>query len=333
MYAHTCMRILRYLCACGTSIFVRIRRYLWHTCMRIFRYLCACGGMYSDGVLKRAGPLFILFLQSVAQYFHDARARRERGRHAELAVAEEGRGGAGGDRACPPADGELGPGVVAGVLVIVIGAFIAGAADLYLSAPALLMGISSNLTQGLYHLLVESKHRGRVGIGQEFDYGSGVDPTVGLLVYNSLLSLPMLAFIILACRLVLGDSQLAFLDASRYSWELLIVLGSNVALGCALQYTMFVSIDKTSALTTQLVGHAKTTIQTLLAFFVLAQDVSVSVNYVLGVTCSIVGGYLFSMAKYQQSLPLGPGARWTWAHWRSYTTNLSYWRHAGARSS
>ncbi len=270
------------------------------------------------GVLKRAGPLFVLLLQFAAKY----RARKELGgkhdHHLELAAAEEGAGAPRENRA----DGE-GPGVVAGVFVIVIGAFVASASDLYLSAPALMMGIASNVTQSLYHLLVESKHKGREGIGREYDYGTGVDPTVGLLAYNSLLSLPIIAIIIAAAALWLGAEELGFLDPSRYTWKLIAAIGGNVALGCALQYTMFVSIDKTSALTTALVGHAKTTIQTLLAFFVLAQDVSVSMNYILGIICSIIGGYLFSMAKYQQSLPLGPGARWTWPYWSSFVLYCS----------
>jgi hypothetical protein len=42
------------------------------------------------------------------------------------------------------------------------------------------------------------------------------------------------------------------------------------------------------------------------AFFILAKDVDRSPLYISGVFLSCLGGYLFAMAKYYQSLPTGP---------------------------
>ena len=168
------------------------------------------------GVLKRAGPLFILVLQALGSHLHKSRSRARENSAPLPAITTEKesadacedtqeRCASGGEEGGASASTcrrkgrpreETGPGVVAGVLVICAGALAAGAADLYLSAPALLMALCSNLTQGLYHLAVESKHRERVGMGRLFDYGPGVDRTVGLLVYNSLLSLPFFVLII-----------------------------------------------------------------------------------------------------------------------------------------
>ena len=70
-----------------------------------------------------------------------------------------------------------------------------------------------------------------------------------------------------------------------------------------------------SALTTSLVGHTKTAVQTIVGFFVLAQDVKATYAYVAGVTITSLGGLLFTLAKYHHSERLSgnlPSSFWAW---------------------
>jgi len=211
---------------------------------------------------------------------------------------------------------ENGPGTVAGVVIIVVGAFMTGHADLYLTVPALVMAGLSNVTQSMYVLLVEAKHKGKAGIGAIFDYGPGVDPTLGLLAYNSILSLPTLIVYTWILYFVRGPSVIGFLDMKLYHFNLLSTMLLVAFMGISLNYTMFLCIRNNSSLTTVMVGHLKTMAQTMLGFFVLAKDVHSSPLYVFGVLLSFLGGYLFTMAKYYQSSPLGPTGVWTWRWWQ-----------------
>jgi drug/metabolite transporter (DMT)-like permease len=101
-----------------------------------------------------------------------------------------------------------------------------------------------------------------------------------------------------------------------YHFNLLSTMLLVAFMGISLNYTMFLCIRNNSSLTTVMVGHLKTMAQTLLGFFVLAKDVHSSPLYVFGVLLSFLGGYLFTMAKYYQSSPLGPTGVWTWRWWQ-----------------
>ncbi|KAJ1478052.1 hypothetical protein T484DRAFT_1961855 [Baffinella frigidus] len=229
---------------------------------------------------------------------------------------------------------EAGPGVVAGVLVIVAGTLMAGWSDVFLSPLALQMAMLSNLTQGMYVILVEAKHKGKLGIGPSFNYGAHVDPSLGLLAHNSLLAVPFLLVCILSLAVARGaKAQLGFLEAERYNVSLVgMVMVANM-LGVALNYTMYACIRHNSALTTSLVGHSKTAVQTAMGFFVLAKDVDATTNYVVGVLLNFVGGVLFSVAKYKQASAEGAQGMWAWWWWAAMLRGKHSASRDGTRSS
>jgi len=304
------------------------------------------------GVLKRAGPLFVMMISEAAKYLHAAAMRGPSqsselvplGQDADqraLAAVEEGQpsklpadgGGTDGKTEDRHRGSENGPGVVAGVVIIVLGAFLTGHADLYLTMPALVMAFLSNITQSTYVLLVEAKHNGKAGIGTSFDYGAGIDPTLGLLAYNSILSLPTLLVFTILLYAILGSKVLGFLHGDLYTVPLVGTMLLVALLGISLNYCMFLCIRNNSALTTVMVGHCKTMVQTVLGFFVLAKDVHPSTMYVFGVALSFVGGFLFTMAKYQQSLPTGASGAWTWKWWADRWKGVSAIGRPGSSSS
>jgi hypothetical protein len=90
-----------------------------------------------------------------------------------------------------------------------------------LTREALTLALVSNVTQSTYVLLVEAKHKGKAGIGLQYEYGADVDPTLGLLAYNSMLSLPMLVVLTGVLYALLGKGVIGFLDSDRYSTPLI----------------------------------------------------------------------------------------------------------------
>jgi len=296
------------------------------------------------GVLKRAGPLFVMLITGAAKQWHnayghgndqssraicnfepvvgadtDGATSREGNQvktlREDLEVGQVGEG-AGEKLKKQHEDAETGPGITAGVVIIVVGAFMTGHSDLYLTRGALVLSAVSNITQSLYVLMVEAKHKGKAGIGREFYYGEDVDPTTGLLYYNSILSLPTLVLFTFILYTVFGREIVGFLDVD-YSSPLVLNVMLAAALGIALNYSMFLCIRHNSALTATMVGHIKTLCSTVLGFFILSKDVHASPLYVLGVAFSFVGGYLFTMAKYHESCRSDPVGPWTWDWWRN----------------
>jgi len=289
--------------------------------------------------------LFVMMISAAAKYMHTARktsqvelATARKTSQVELATLSSSSGGGGAtkenltaiEEGRPSADveggsadlkgggdGENGPGTVAGVAIIVIGALMTGHADFYLTTPALIMAFVSNITQSTYVLLVEAKHKGKAGIGAVFDYGPGIDPTIGLLAYNSLLSLPTLVVLTAGMYVNFGEGVVGFLDLRLYNIQLIETMALVACLGISLNYTMFLCIRNNSALTSVMVGHIKTMVQTLVGFFVFAKDVHISALYITGVSLSFVGGYFFTMAKYKQGLPGGATGAWTWTWWQT----------------
>ena len=91
------------------------------------------------GVLKRAGPLFILGINvATARWFTASAPAVKR-------TSDVERGEVAAESA--PTDESTPCGVVAGVVVIVVGALVAGHSDLHLSPATLQMALASNLTQ------------------------------------------------------------------------------------------------------------------------------------------------------------------------------------------
>jgi len=154
------------------------------------------------GVLKRAGPLFILAINVLSAHTSaKSKSAREgsggeNGRDVELGAIRQQQQQQGSMMPNQPSDspGDVPSGVVAAVVIIVLGALIASSTDLHLSSSTLKMALCSNLTQALYVTMVETKHQ-KVSAGG-FNYGKKTDPTLGLLAHNSLIAIPLLTLVI-----------------------------------------------------------------------------------------------------------------------------------------
>lgn len=149
------------------------------------------------GVLKRAGPLFILAINVLSAHTSSPApsSKKADDRTGDLEQGNSGKEGVviSASRQ-PPAGSDVPSGVVAAVVVIVLGAFLASWTDLHLSTTTLRMALASNLTQALYVTMVEAKHK-KVSAGG-FNYGNKTDPTLGLLAHNSLIAVPLLTAVI-----------------------------------------------------------------------------------------------------------------------------------------
>mmetsp|Transcript_24905 Transcript_24905/g.59828 ORF Transcript_24905/g.59828 Transcript_24905/m.59828 type:complete len:381 (+) Transcript_24905:174-1316(+) len=250
------------------------------------------------GVLKRMGPIFIILIHWVINKFVHLKGSRAAAAH-DLEMAEKGTADDQGSVALQDEDETLHSGVVAAVTIIVVGTLLAGHSDMHLSPLVLRMAFGSNVCQAIYVTMVEDKHKSVSAGG--FYYGPHTDPTLGLLAHNSLIAIPMLAAVVCCMGMYDGGVSWGFMDQSRHSWELLGVFAVATTLGCSLNYTMFLCIRVNSALTTSLVGHAKTAVQTVVGFFVLAKDVDATVPYVAGVAINACGALMFTLAKYWQT--------------------------------
>mmetsp|Transcript_21054 Transcript_21054/g.70172 ORF Transcript_21054/g.70172 Transcript_21054/m.70172 type:complete len:391 (-) Transcript_21054:104-1276(-) len=266
------------------------------------------------GVLKRAAPLFIIIISAAAKCISQYRQKISRtekqgvtsnGEDALVSVKvtrEDSCEEAGKEQLASSSASEASETsamTVIGVLTIVFGTLLAGSSDLFLSPSALQMAMLSNVTQALYVILVEAKHKGKQGMGGMFHYGKGVDPTLGLLAHNSLLAIPILSFMMYLEWKLRPGADVSYLDKGIYSWGLQFTIAGATLLGCFLNYSMFLCIRNNSALVTSLVGHIKTAAQTGVGFFFLAKDVHASSLYILGVILNAIGGFLFTMGKYQ----------------------------------
>jgi len=127
------------------------------------------------------------------------------------------------------------------VLLIVLGAFVAGASDITFDLFAYMLALASTLLQAAYLLYVAK---------------SGADKTIntfGLLFYNSLLALPFVLLAFLASREV---SEVKSFDAF-WSIEFQTCLVINLLLGSLLNFSMFLCTTVNSALTTTIMGNLK----------------------------------------------------------------------------
>ncbi|CAN0860310.1 UDP-galactose/UDP-glucose transporter 7 [Linum grandiflorum] len=121
--------------------------------------------------------------------------------------------------------------------------------------------------------------------------------SVEIMFYNSFLSLPFLAFLIIVTR-EFPDS-LVLLIAKSNSMSFLAILILSLVMGIVLNYTMFLCTIVNSALTTTIVGVLKGVGSTTLGFFLLG-GVKVHGLNVTGLVINTAGGVWYSYAKYQQ---------------------------------
>ncbi|XP_050219791.1 UDP-galactose/UDP-glucose transporter 7 [Mercurialis annua] len=175
--------------------------------------------------------------------------------------------------------------VTLSVLLTAAGVLIAALGDFSFDLFGYSMALTSVFFQTMYLVLVEKS-------GAEDGLSS-----VEIMFYNSFLSLPFLAFIIIST----GEfpNSLSLLFAKSSSLSLMVILILSLVMGIVLNYTMFLCTIVNSALTTTIVGVLKGVGSTTLGF-VLLGGVQVHGLNVLGLVINTSGGVWYSYAKYQQ---------------------------------
>ncbi|KAF6149091.1 hypothetical protein GIB67_018669 [Kingdonia uniflora] len=121
--------------------------------------------------------------------------------------------------------------------------------------------------------------------------------SVEIMFYNSLLSLPVLLFLIIATGEFPNSVSILFDKTSSLAF--LAVLIISLVMGIVLNYTMFLCTIINSALTTTIVGVLKGVGSTTLGF-VLLGGVQVHALNLSGLIINTAGGLWYSYAKFQQ---------------------------------
>ncbi|KAL3498251.1 hypothetical protein ACH5RR_040983 [Cinchona calisaya] len=173
--------------------------------------------------------------------------------------------------------------VTLSVILTAAGVIIAALGDFSFDLFGYSMALTSVFFQTMYLVLVERS-------GAEDGLSS-----IEILLYNSLLSLPFLLFLIIAT----GEfpSSLSLIFAKSTSLLVLVLL--SLVMGIVLNYTMFLCTIVNSALTTTIVGVLKGVGSTTFGFILLG-GVQVHTLNITGLIINTTGGMWYSYAKYQQ---------------------------------
>lgn len=186
--------------------------------------------------------------------------------------------------------------VLFSVATIVIGCIVAGLGDLSFDLVGYFLALTSCVLQSTYLVLVEKS-------GKEQGYNSHE-----LLLYNAVLSLPVLLVLIicsgegLAALAAFNDQM----ESSSNSFIALLIF--SLALGSLLNYSLFLCTLWNSALTTTVVGAMKALFSSVLGFFVFG-GVKVTVMVVLGVSMNTIGGIWYAAEKYKQKYKWTTGSQ------------------------
>lgn len=175
--------------------------------------------------------------------------------------------------------------VIASVVVTLAGCVLAGAGDLAFDLRAYAYGCASCALQTAYLLAVG---RAKAGLS-----------SWELLLYNSLLSAPILTLLCLAN----GEANRALrILPTRLAGETGFAASflGCIALGCLLNYAIFLCTRLNSALTTTIVGVLKGVFVTILGFIFLG-GVEKSTSLQLGgVALNTFGGVWYAVLEYQE---------------------------------
>eukprot|EP01064_Diplonema_japonicum_P018269 TRINITY_DN26959_c0_g1_i1.p1 TRINITY_DN26959_c0_g1~~TRINITY_DN26959_c0_g1_i1.p1 ORF type:complete len:333 (+),score=35.21 TRINITY_DN26959_c0_g1_i1:81-1079(+) len=175
--------------------------------------------------------------------------------------------------------------VLISVGVIATGSLVAGIGDFNFDPKAYGFALTSCVLQAGYLLLAES--------GAEKGFTS-----TELLHYNSLLSIPVLIFVV---YLTEADVSIPLLYSSMSVSLAMLVFGASF-MGSILNYALFLCTSLNTALTTTIIGVMKAVAMTSLGFFLLGGAPVTPLNF-SGIVINTMGGVLYSHAKYAQRLP------------------------------
>mmetsp|Transcript_35127 Transcript_35127/g.56828 ORF Transcript_35127/g.56828 Transcript_35127/m.56828 type:complete len:346 (-) Transcript_35127:539-1576(-) len=169
------------------------------------------------------------------------------------------------------------------VLLICGGAVLAGITDLEFDMMAYTLALGSCCVQALY-LIAASK----ASVETEVN-------SFGLVYYNSILSIPVLAIFVF----ITGEFQDSLKFESWFSVSFQILLLMALFQGSLLNYALFFCTTTNSALTTTIVGQAKVILATALGFFIYGAK-EITVWNVLGIIINTIGGYYYAWVKFKE---------------------------------
>jgi len=176
--------------------------------------------------------------------------------------------------------------------LITVGVLVASLGDLAFDAHAYTMGSLSVFAQAGYLTLVQKS--------SEQNHKSIVE----MLHVNAYNTLP----IFITVSMILGEpanisSSLDSLDASFVMVFVLLILS-----GCILTYSQFLCAAVCSALTTSMIGVAKSVIQTILGFFTFGGVKFHPLN-IIGLVMNIFGGIIYTYIKHIEKSKHQSGTR------------------------
>ncbi|XP_020588830.1 putative UDP-sugar transporter DDB_G0278631 isoform X2 [Phalaenopsis equestris] len=171
------------------------------------------------------------------------------------------------------------------VLTTALGVIIAALGDFSFDLFGYTMALTSVFFQTMYLMLVE-KSSAEDGLS-----------SVEIMLYNAILSIPFLLFIIIATAEFPHSLALLIEKAHSFSFFLIFIL--SLVMGIVLNFTMFLCTTVNSALTTTIVGVLKGVGSTTLGFLLLG-GVEVHALNITGLIINTIGGVWYSYAKYQQ---------------------------------
>lgn len=172
------------------------------------------------------------------------------------------------------------------VLTVVSGCLMAGFGDLSFDLSGYSAALMSCALQSTYLILVERS-------GSEKGFNS-----MELLLYNGILSLPVLLAIILGTGEV-WESVQSIKTQFAETVLFLPLLISTLLMGSLLNYCLFLCTLCNSALTTTIVGTLRSVFGTAMGFFVFG-GVKGTVFMFLGVTFNTIGGVWYTVIKHKE---------------------------------
>ncbi|XP_050730848.1 uncharacterized protein LOC127005789 isoform X2 [Eriocheir sinensis] len=173
--------------------------------------------------------------------------------------------------------------LIMSILIITTGCFVAVLGDLTFDGFAYSMGALSVLAQGLYLTLVQQCAENQLSTLEILQLNS----------YNTLAPFIVMSVLVGEPEDIVKSKYIGDIGFHVLFWIL-------VSMGAVLNYSLFLCTALNSALTTSLVGVAKSVIQTLVGFFVFGGIKYHPLN-IAGIVMNTFGGFMYTYTKYQEA--------------------------------
>jgi len=173
--------------------------------------------------------------------------------------------------------------LISSIGLITLGCLIASAGDLQFDAYSYFMGGMSCFAQAGYFTLVQK------------DAEVNKKSTLQMLYLNAWNTLPVFTVM----SMVLGEFVPASAQLSESNTPFLFLYSLLIVSGGILMFSTFLCNSLCSALTTSLVGVAKSVFQTLIGFFTFGGVPYHPLN-ITGIFLNLCGGFLYTYTKYKE---------------------------------